>query len=70
VKIKCPKCREDAVLSPDFAKVKCGTCKFDMSYGDYVEYVAHNDPTYSDILSDYAGAAGKGQSSGTLDEWD
>lgn len=70
MKIKCPKCKEDATLTPNFSFVKCGTCEFDMSYGEYVKYIAHNNPTYSDILGDYAGAASKGQSAGTLDEWD
>lgn len=70
MKIKCPKCKEDAVLASDFASVKCSTCEFKMSYGDYVKYVAHNNPIYSDILSDYAGAASKGQAAGSLDEWD
>ena len=50
MKIKCPKCREDADLSPDFSFVKCGSCDLDMSYGEYVKFVAHNEATYSDIL--------------------
>ena len=40
-----------------------------MGYGEYVRYVAHNNPKYSDILGDYAGST-EGQSAGTLDEWD
>jgi len=69
MKIRCPKCREDAELSPGFAYVRCTACNFDMSYGEYVKYVAHNDPTYSDILGDYAGRATR-ESSSSLDEWD
>ena len=70
MKIKCAKCKKDAILASDFSSVKCETCEFDMSYGKYVKYVAHNNPIYSDILSDYAGAASKGLESGSLDEWD
>ena len=69
MRIKCPKCQKNADLSPDFALVSCSACELDMSYGEYVKYVAHNDPTYSDILGDYA--AGKNtQTSGSLDDWD
>ena len=52
-----------------FVSVKCDSCDFDMGYGEYVRYVAHKNSTYSDILGDYAKGA-KGQSPGTLDEWD
>ncbi|KAF6243873.1 hypothetical protein C6988_01545 [Nitrosopumilus sp. b1] len=69
MKIKCPKCKKDAELAPDFSFVKCDGCGLDMSYGEYVKYVAHNDATYTDILGDYAGST-EGESSGTLDEWD
>lgn len=69
MKIKCPKCNEDADLSPDFSFVKCGSCDLDMSYGEYVKFVAHNKATYSDILGDYAGST-EGQTAGSLDEWD
>lgn len=69
MKIKCPKCREDAYLSPDFSFVKCGSCDLDMSYGEYIKFVAHNEATYSDILGDYAGST-EGQTAGSLDEWD
>ena len=69
VKIKCPKCKENAELSPDFALVSCSGCGIEMSYGEYVKYVAHNDVTYSDILGDYAGSAAT-QTDSTLDEWD
>jgi ribosomal protein L37AE/L43A len=69
VKIKCPKCNESAVLSPDFSVVKCGHCNFDMSYGEYVKYIAHKDAKYSDILGDYTGST-EGETAGSLDEWD
>lgn len=69
MKIKCPKCGKDAELGPDFSFVKCGSCDLDMSYGEYVKYVAHHDSRYSDILGDYAGST-EGQSAGTLDDWD
>lgn len=69
VKIKCPKCGGDAELSPDFSSVRCAGCGLDMSYGEYVRYVAHNDSRYSDILGDYAGGT-EGQTAGTLDEWE
>jgi ribosomal protein L37AE/L43A len=69
VKIKCPKCKGSAVLESDFSLVTCKKCNLEMSYGEYIKYVAHNDVTYSDILGDYAGST-EGQSAGTLDEWD
>ena len=69
MKIKCPKCNESAELSPDFSAVRCEHCDLDMSYGEYVKYVAHNDSKYSDILGDYTGST-EGESAGTLDEWD
>lgn len=69
MKIKCPRCRENAELSMDFSFVRCEKCDLDMSYGEYVKFVAHNEKKYSDILGDYAGST-EGQSSGSLDEWD
>ena len=69
MKIKCPKCKKDAELTPDFSLVTCSYCDFEMSYGEYVKYIAHNDARYSDILGDYAGST-EGQTAGTLDEWD
>lgn len=69
MKILCPRCRKGAELAPDFSHVRCGSCDLDMGYGEYVRYVAHNNPQYSDILGDYAGST-EGQSAGTLDEWD
>ena len=69
MKIKCPKCKEDAELTPDFSLVTWTKCDLEMSYGEYVKYVAHSDAKYSDILGDYAGKT-EGQTSGSLDEWD
>ena len=69
MKIKCPKCKGDADLAMDFSLVKCNSCDLEMSYGEYVKFIAHNEATYSDILGDYTGST-EGQSSGSLDEWD
>ncbi len=69
MKIKCPKCNKRAELSPDFSVVKCDYCNFDMSYGEYVKYVAHNVSKYSDILGDYTGST-EGETAGSLDDWD
>jgi ribosomal protein L37AE/L43A len=69
VKIKCPKCKKNAELSMDFTFVKCENCGLDMSYGEYIQFIAQNDITYSDILGDYV-ASTEGQSTGSLDEWD
>ena len=69
MKIKCPKCKEDAELAMDFSLVKCGSCDLEMSYGEYVKYVAHNESKYSDILGDYSGDT-KNQQTGSLDDWD
>ncbi len=51
---KMPKMQGNAELSMDFSLVKCGSCDFEMSYGEYVKFVAHNESKYSDILGDYA----------------
>ena len=69
MKIMCPKCKENAELAPDFSYVKCEKCDLDMSYGEYVRFVAHNEAKYSDILSDYTGST-EGETAGTLDEWE
>ena len=69
MKIKCPKCKKNAELTPDFSWVKCENCDFEMSYGEYVKYIAHTDARYSDILGDYAGST-EGQTAGSLDDWD
>ena len=69
MKIKCPKCKENAELTPDFSLVMCTKCNLEMSYGEYVKYIAHSDSRYSDILGDYAGST-EGQTAGSLDEWD
>jgi len=69
VKIRCPKCSREAELGAGFTFVRCGSCDFEMEYGEYVRYIAHNNPAYSDILGDYAGAT-EGETAGTLDDWD
>ena len=69
MKIKCPKCKKVAELSPDFSMVRCEKCNLEMSYGEYVKFVAHSDATYSDILGDYTGST-EGQTAGSLDDWD
>ncbi len=53
MKIICPDCKEKAFLSDNFDLVKCDKCGYESTYGEYVKYVAHKDPRYSDILSDY-----------------
>ncbi len=69
MKIICPKCKKRANLSPDFSMVRCENCDLEMSYGEYVKFVAHNDLVYSDILGDYTGST-EGETAGTLDDWD
>ncbi len=69
MKIKCPKCDGGAELSMDFSCVRCEKCDLDMSYGEYVKFVAHNEARYSDILGDYSGST-EGKSQGSADEWD
>lgn len=53
MKIVCPDCKEPAELSDDFSFVKCESCKFEMTYGEYVKYIAYRDVRYRDVLSDY-----------------
>ena len=69
MKIKCPKCKEDAELAPDFSLVTCTKCNLEISYGEYIRSIAHSDAKYSDILGDYASST-EGQTSCSLDEWD
>jgi len=69
MKIKCPKCKENAELTMDFTSVRCSSCGLDMSYGEYIKFVAHNEEKYSDILGDYTGST-EGQTAGSLDDWD
>ncbi len=45
MKIKCPKCNKNAEMPLDYSMVKCGSCDLDMSYGEYVKFIAHNQPT-------------------------
>jgi len=40
MKIKCPKCNKDAEMAMDYSLVKCGSCDLDMSYGEYVKFIA------------------------------
>ena len=53
MKIRCPDCKNAAELSDNFTSVKCSYCSLDMTYGEYVKYVAYKDARYRDILSDY-----------------
>ena len=53
MKIKCPDCQNAADLADDFSFVRCKKCGLDMTYGEYVRYVAYRDSRYSDILNDY-----------------
>lgn len=53
VHVRCPDCKEIAELADDFSFVKCPKCGFDMTYGEYVKYIAYRDARYRDILSDY-----------------
>jgi hypothetical protein len=53
MKIICPDCKKTAHLADDFTLVKCTYCYLELSYGEYVKYIAYKDPRYSDILSDY-----------------
>ena len=70
----CTKCKNEIPdteeLDPRASSYPCCTkCNLEMSYGEYVRYIAHSDSTYSDILGDYADNT-DGQTSGSLDEWD
>ena len=53
MKIICPDCKKAAHLEDDFSFVKCSYCSLDLTYGEYVKYIAYKDPRYSDIMSDY-----------------
>ena len=53
MKIICPDCKKNADLADDFSSVRCKYCSLDMTYGEYVKYIAYKDARYSDILSDY-----------------
>jgi len=68
MKIKCPKCDEIAELGDDFSYVKCSKCDLDMTYGEYVRFIAYKDARYSDILGDYTTDT-NGKAAGTLDDW-
>ena len=49
----CPNCKKSAELSDDFSFVKCSSCSFDMTYGEYVKYIAYKDARYRNVLNDY-----------------
>jgi endogenous inhibitor of DNA gyrase (YacG/DUF329 family) len=51
--VPCPDCKKIAELSDDFSFVRCPSCGFDMTYGEYVKYIAYRDARYKDILGDY-----------------
>ena len=68
MKVKCPKCEKIAELGDDFSFVRCSHCSLDMTYGEYVKFIAYKDARYSDILGDYA-KDNEGTAAGTLDEW-
>jgi DNA-directed RNA polymerase subunit RPC12/RpoP len=53
MKVPCPDCKAIAELADDFSYVKCTQCGFDVTYGEYVKYIAYKDARYRDILSDY-----------------
>jgi len=53
MKVICPDCKKSAELSDDFSFVKCSNCSLNMTYGEYVKYIAYKDIRYRDILSDY-----------------
>lgn len=67
MKIRCPKCDDIAELGDDFSYVKCSKCSLDMSYGEYVKFIAYKDARYSDILGDYSKEGSS--AAGTLDDW-
>ncbi len=68
MKIRCPKCNEIAELGDDFSYVKCSHCSLDMTYGEYVKFIAYKDARYSDILGDYATGA-ESTTAETIDDW-
>ena len=70
MKIKCPKCKENAELTPDFSLITCTQLQFGNElWGNMLDILHILIRTYSDILGDYAGST-EGQTSGSLDEWD
>ena len=68
MKVKCPKCDDIAELGDDFSYVKCSKCSLDITYGEYVRFIAYKDVRYSDILGDYSKES-SGNAEGTLDDW-
>ena len=53
MKIICPDCKAAAELADDFTYVKCLNCSLDLTYGEYVKYVAYKDKRNRNILNDY-----------------
>ncbi|MGI0019114.1 MAG: hypothetical protein ACREAY_01440 [Nitrososphaera sp.] len=51
--VPCPDCKKIAELADNFSYVKCAECGLDMTYGEYVKYIAYKDARYKDILGDY-----------------
>jgi hypothetical protein len=51
--VPCPDCKKVAELADNFSYVKCPACGLDMTYGEYVKYIAYKDARYKDILGDY-----------------
>ena len=68
MKVKCPKCNEIAELGDDFSYVKCSHCSLDITYGEYVKFIAYKDARYSDVLGDYSKEP-DGTAPETLDDW-
>ena len=52
MKIICPDCKKGTELVM-IQPCKCSFCSLDMTYGEYIRYVAYKDVRYRDILSDY-----------------
>jgi hypothetical protein len=53
MRVRCPKCKEIAILEDNFSRVYCKNCLLDVTYGEYVKILAYTDARYSDILNDY-----------------
>lgn len=53
MKIICPNCKGQAILEDNYTSVRCELCNLDMTYGEYVRYIAQKDSRYKNILEDY-----------------
>ena len=42
MKIKCPKCKDNAELTPDFSLVTCTKCNLEISYGEYIKHIINS----------------------------